>query len=38
MHYSPVDWETQQAAVEGIMAAPDRIFDLARKALGMKKK
>ncbi len=38
MHYSPVDWETQQAAVEGIMAAPDRIFDLARKALGIKKK
>lgn len=37
MHYDPVPWQKQQEAVAGIMAAPERLFDIARTALGMKK-
>jgi tripartite-type tricarboxylate transporter receptor subunit TctC len=38
MHYGPVRWEKQQAAVTRIANTPDRIIKLARKALGLKSK
>ena len=37
MHYDPVSWQKQQEAVAGIMAAPERLFDIAKTALGIKK-
>jgi tripartite-type tricarboxylate transporter receptor subunit TctC len=36
MHWEPVRWEKQQAAVEKIMKAPESVFDVARKALDVK--
>lgn len=37
MHTEPVSWQKQQETVQAIMAAPDRLFDIARAALGIKK-
>lgn len=36
MDVDPVRWEVQQKAVENIMKADKRLFDLARTALGLK--
>lgn len=36
MNFEPVRWEKQQAAVEKIMKAPEHLFVVARKALGVK--
>jgi tripartite-type tricarboxylate transporter receptor subunit TctC len=37
MDRDPVTWQKQQETVEAIMAAPERLFDIARTALGIKK-
>ncbi|HEX5327339.1 MAG TPA: tripartite tricarboxylate transporter substrate-binding protein [Acetobacteraceae bacterium] len=36
LHLEPVRWEKQQEAVEKIMKAPESVFDIAQKALGVK--
>lgn len=36
MHYDPVRWQRQQQVVAEIAAAPQRIIDIARNALGLK--
>jgi len=36
MDRDPVSWQKQQETVQAIMAAPDRLFDIARPALGIK--
>jgi tripartite-type tricarboxylate transporter receptor subunit TctC len=38
MRYEPVPWQKQQETVAAIMSAPNRLFDIARTALGIKAK